>query len=168
MVVMGGRRLFGFGWGATVLGVVMAVGAVWLGRLPRHLLAPAPPATVAPAPRPRIVEPVPAPIQSLWYEFRVLSPRADADAARVFSSNERMLQVCFDRALLRGMLFADGRFGVRLTLGKSGRVVRVGLAGSPRERHAIEPCAREVVSRWVFPQRRQPYSAALELDVHVR
>jgi hypothetical protein len=110
----------------------------------------------------------PAPIQKLSYEYRVLSPDTDANVAHVFRVDEQMLEACFNRALQRGMIFAEGQFVARLTLGMSGRVVHLGLDGPPRERRMIEACAREVVSRWVFPQRWERYSAALAIDVHVR
>lgn len=166
------RPLFVVGWGATTLGVVMAVGAVVLGRAPRTTAGPASPRVVASvAAAPKLIA---APAQRPSYELHVLAPTADAVGANVFSEvahvvfqNERAIAFCFDRAGLRGVPLVAGRFVARLDVGFSGRVRRTDLSGSPAPlRQAIEPCVREVISRWAFPSRHDRYPAALEIIVH--
>ena len=45
---------------------------------------------------------------------------------------------------------------MKLSIGISGRVKHVGVDG-PTQFRSVEPCMREVVLRWVFPQASEEY-----------
>jgi len=51
---------------------------------------------------------------------------------------------------------------VRLSIGISGRVKHVGLDG-PAQFKTLEPCIKEVVQRWVFPQASEEYGTEFPL-----
>jgi hypothetical protein len=51
---------------------------------------------------------------------------------------------------------------LKLNIGISGRVKHVQLEGPPQFRQ-LEPCLKEVVGRWVFPQNSEEYGTELPL-----
>jgi len=84
------------------------------------------------------------------------STPAQGDITRVINNNRAGIQTCYQRALMRDNTLKHGKVNVRLTVGLSGRVKKVGIEASPQFR-ALEPCIREVVQRWAFPPSSEEY-----------
>jgi predicted Zn finger-like uncharacterized protein len=83
-------------------------------------------------------------------------PPSQSDISRVISNNRNGIKTCYQRALLRDSSLTHGKVTVTLSIGISGRVKRVVVDG-PTQFRAVEPCMREVVSRWAFPQASEEY-----------
>jgi hypothetical protein len=83
-------------------------------------------------------------------------PPSQGDISKVITNNRGGIKNCYQRALLRDNSLTHGKITVRLTLGISGRVKHVGIDG-PAQFKPIEPCIKEAVSRWVFPQASEEY-----------
>ena len=83
-------------------------------------------------------------------------PPSQSDISRVINNNRAGIKNCYQRALLRDSTLTHGKIVVRVTIGISGRVKHVGVSG-PQQFQAVEPCIREVVSRWAFPQAPDEY-----------
>jgi len=81
---------------------------------------------------------------------------SQSDISRVISNNRNGIKTCYQRALLRDSSLTHGKVTVTLSIGISGRVKRVVVDG-PTQFRAVEPCMREVVSRWAFPQASEEY-----------
>src|SRR5262252_1512473 len=81
-----------------------------------------------------------------------LPPPAQADIMKVIGNNRGNIKVCYQRALTRDNSLTHGKLSVKLSIGVSGRVKHVGLDGPAQFRILLEPCIRDVVQRWVFPQ----------------
>jgi hypothetical protein len=81
---------------------------------------------------------------------------AQADITRVISNNKAGIKICYQRALLRDSSLTHGKINVRVSIGLSGRAKSVNVDGPPAFR-ALEPCIREVLSRWAFPPSSEEY-----------
>ena len=78
------------------------------------------------------------------------------DITRVVNNNKGGIKVCYQRALLRDTSLTHGKIDVNVTIGISGRVKSVGVDG-PAPFRALEPCIKDVLSRWVFPASSEEY-----------
>jgi hypothetical protein len=78
------------------------------------------------------------------------------DITRVINNNKNGIKTCYQRALLRDSSLTHGKLTVRVSIGLSGRVKNVGVDG-PMQFRTLEPCIREVVSRWMFPPSSEEY-----------
>jgi hypothetical protein len=82
-----------------------------------------------------------------------------SDITRVVNNNKGGIKVCYQRALLRDTSLTHGKIDVNVTIGISGRVKNVGVDG-PAPFRALEPCIKDVLSRWVFPASSEEYGTA--------
>ena len=89
-------------------------------------------------------------------------PPSQADITKVISNNRGNIKTCYQRALLRDNTLTHGKIAVKLSIGISGRVKHVGLEG-PTQFKTLEPCIKEVVQRWVFPQASEEYGTEFPL-----
>jgi predicted Zn finger-like uncharacterized protein len=78
------------------------------------------------------------------------------DITRVINNNRGGIKNCYQRALLRDSSLTHGKISVKVNIGISGRVKRVGIDGPPQFR-SLDPCIKEVVGRWAFPQGPDEY-----------
>jgi predicted Zn finger-like uncharacterized protein len=83
-------------------------------------------------------------------------PPSQSDISRVINNNRAGIKNCYQRALLRDNSLTHGKITVKVTIGISGRVKYVGING-PQQFRTLEPCIRDVVSRWAFPQSSDEY-----------
>ena len=90
-------------------------------------------------------------------------PPAQGDIMKVIGNNRAGIKVCYQRALTRDNSLTHGKLSVKLSIGISGRVKHVGLDGPTQFRILLEPCIKEVVSRWVFPQASEEYGTEFPL-----
>ena len=79
-----------------------------------------------------------------------------ADISRVINNNRGGIKNCYQRALLRDNSLTHGKISVKVTIGISGRVKHTAIDGPPQFR-ALDPCIKEVVGRWAFPQASDEY-----------
>jgi predicted Zn finger-like uncharacterized protein len=84
------------------------------------------------------------------------STPAQADISRVINNNRQGIQTCYQRALLRDNTLTHGKVTVRVSIGLSGKVKSVSL-DAPAQFRALEPCIRDVMSRWAFPPSSEEY-----------
>ena len=84
------------------------------------------------------------------------STPAQGDITRVINNNKAAIKVCYQRALLKDSSLTHGKIGVRVTLGLSGKVKNVGVDGPPAFL-TLQPCIKDMVSRWVFPPSSEQY-----------
>jgi hypothetical protein len=80
-----------------------------------------------------------------------------SDITRVINNNKGGIKICYQRALLRDNTLTHGKISLRLSIGISGRVKNVKVDG-PQSFRALDPCIRDVISRWVFPQSSEEYA----------
>jgi predicted Zn finger-like uncharacterized protein len=81
---------------------------------------------------------------------------AQPDISRVIKNNIQGIQTCYQRALLRDNTLTNGKVTVRVSIGLSGKVKSVSL-DAPVQFRALEPCIRDVMSRWAFPPSSEEY-----------
>ncbi len=81
---------------------------------------------------------------------------SQSDITRVINNNSGGIKNCYQRALLRDNSLTHGKISVKVTIGISGRVKHTGIDGPPQFR-SLEPCIKEVVGRWAFPQASDEY-----------
>jgi hypothetical protein len=86
------------------------------------------------------------------------STPSQAEIARVINNNKAGIKLCYQRALLRDSSLTHGKIVVKLTLGLSGRVKSVAIDG-PQPFLALQPCIKEMVSRWGFPPSSEEYGS---------
>jgi len=79
-----------------------------------------------------------------------------SDIAHVVNANKSGIKICYQRALLRDSTLTHGKIDVTVSIGISGRVKNVAIDGPPSFR-ALEPCIKDVLSRWVFPASSEEY-----------
>jgi predicted Zn finger-like uncharacterized protein len=82
---------------------------------------------------------------------------AQGDITRVVNNNKAGIKICYQRALLRDSSLTHGKITVRVSIGTSGRVKNVGVDGPSSFVRAVEPCIKDVLSRWVFPPSGEEY-----------
>jgi predicted Zn finger-like uncharacterized protein len=83
-------------------------------------------------------------------------PPSQADIAKVIHNNMSGIKNCYQRALLRDSSLTHGKITVKLNIGISGRVKHTGIDG-PTQFRALEPCIKDVVGHWAFPQAGDEY-----------
>ncbi|HVZ72164.1 MAG TPA: AgmX/PglI C-terminal domain-containing protein, partial [Polyangia bacterium] len=83
-------------------------------------------------------------------------PPSQSDISRVINNNKLGIKTCYQRALLRDSNLTHGKIVVGLSIGISGRVKHVNVDG-PSSFRQLEPCIKEMVQRWVFPQSYEEY-----------
>jgi outer membrane biosynthesis protein TonB len=88
---------------------------------------------------------------------------AQADITKVISNNRAGIKICYQRALTRDNSLTHGKLAVKLSIGISGRVKHVGLDGPAQFKLLLEPCIKDVVQRWVFPQASEEYGTEFPL-----
>ncbi|HMC95961.1 MAG TPA: AgmX/PglI C-terminal domain-containing protein, partial [Polyangia bacterium] len=81
---------------------------------------------------------------------------SQSDISRVINNNRGGIKNCYQRALLRDTSLTHGKITVQVTIGISGRVKRTTIDGPPQFQ-ALDPCIKEVVGRWAFPQAGDEY-----------
>jgi predicted Zn finger-like uncharacterized protein len=81
---------------------------------------------------------------------------SQADISRVINNNRGGIKNCYQRALLRDNSLTHGKISVKVTIGISGRVKHTAIDGPPQFR-SLDPCIKEVVGRWAFPQASDEY-----------
>ncbi|HEY2731447.1 MAG TPA: AgmX/PglI C-terminal domain-containing protein [Polyangia bacterium] len=81
---------------------------------------------------------------------------SQADITRVIANNKAGIKTCYQRALLRDSNLTHGKIVVGVTIGISGRVKGVRV-DAPTSFRALEPCIKEMVGRWTFPQSYEEY-----------
>ena len=84
------------------------------------------------------------------------STPAQGDISHVITNNRQGIQTCYQRALLRDTSLTHGKVTVRVSIGLSGKVKSVSL-DAPAQFRALEPCIRDVMSRWAFPPSSEEY-----------
>ena len=84
---------------------------------------------------------------------------AQGDITRVVNNNKGGIKVCYQRALLRDNSLTHGKIDVTVTIGISGRVKNVSIEG-PATFRTLDPCIKDVLSRWVFPASSEEYGTA--------
>ena len=89
-------------------------------------------------------------------------PPSQAQITAVINNNRGGIKTCYQRALTRDNSLTHGKITVKLSLGISGRVKHINIDG-PSQFRALEPCIKEVVSRWVFPQASEEYGIEFPL-----
>jgi predicted Zn finger-like uncharacterized protein len=83
-------------------------------------------------------------------------PPSQGEITRVINNNKIGIKTCYQRALLRDSSLTHGKIVVGVTIGISGRVKHVKVDG-PSSFRTLEPCIREMVGRWTFPQASDEY-----------
>lgn len=87
------------------------------------------------------------------------APVPGSDAIKtVFKNNQGAIKTCYDRALLRDRTLTRGRIDVTAIVGVSGRVKTVRVSTSS-EFKVMEPCVKDAISHWAFPQSGEDYEA---------
>jgi len=81
---------------------------------------------------------------------------SQADISRVINNNRGGIKNCYQRALLRDNSLTHGKISVKVTIGISGHVKHTAIDG-PLQFRALDPCIKEVVGRWAFPQASDEY-----------
>jgi predicted Zn finger-like uncharacterized protein len=89
-------------------------------------------------------------------------PPNQADITKVIANNRGNIKACYQRALLRDNTLTHGKIAVKLSIGISGRVKHISM-DAPQQFRALEPCIKEVVQRWVFPQASEEYGTEFPL-----
>ncbi len=90
-------------------------------------------------------------------------PPSQSDITKVISNNRAGIKICYQRALTRDNTLTHGKLAVKLSIGISGRVKHVGLDGPTQFKLLLEPCIKDVVPRWVFPQASEEYGTEFPL-----
>ncbi|HTA18948.1 MAG TPA: AgmX/PglI C-terminal domain-containing protein, partial [Polyangia bacterium] len=83
-------------------------------------------------------------------------PPNQGEISRVIANNKLGIKTCYQRALLRDSNLTHGKIVVGVSIGISGRVKHVTVDGPPSFR-TLEPCIKEMVGRWTFPQSGEEY-----------
>ncbi len=83
-------------------------------------------------------------------------PPSQGEITRVIANNKIGIKTCYQRALLRDSSLTHGKIVVGVTIGISGRVKGVHVDG-PSSFRSLEPCIKEMVGRWTFPQASEEY-----------
>jgi len=96
---------------------------------------------------------------------------SQAEITKVIDENRSSIKVCYQRALERDSSLTYGKMTVKLSIGISGRVKHVSIEALSQFRNLLEPCIKEAVSRWIFPQASEEYGTEFpfifQKDVHV-
>jgi predicted Zn finger-like uncharacterized protein len=79
------------------------------------------------------------------------------EITRVVKNNKGGINICYQRALLRDNSLTHGKVDIEISIGTSGRVKKVTIDG-PASFRVLDPCIRDVINRWAFPQSSEEYS----------
>jgi len=90
-------------------------------------------------------------------------PPSQGQITSVINNNRNGIKTCYQRALARDNSLTRGKMTVGLTIGISGRVKQTKVDGPNAFRILLEPCIRELASRWVFPQASEEYGTEFPL-----
>jgi predicted Zn finger-like uncharacterized protein len=90
-------------------------------------------------------------------------PPSQSDIMKVIGNNRSSIKVCYQRALTRDNSLTHGKLAVKLSIGISGRVKHMSLDGPTQFKLLLEPCIKDVVQRWVFPQASEEYGTEFPL-----
>jgi predicted Zn finger-like uncharacterized protein len=113
---------------------------------------PEEPSTPVPPPKPAFHERSVTPVSSAPSR----PPPSQGDITRVIANNKLGIKTCYQRALLRDSSLTHGKIVVGVTIGISGRVKGVRVDG-PTSFRVLEPCIKDMVGRWTFPQASEEY-----------
>ncbi|HET6146475.1 MAG TPA: AgmX/PglI C-terminal domain-containing protein [Polyangia bacterium] len=83
----------------------------------------------------------------------------NSDILRVVNANKAGIKICYQRALLRDSTLTSGKIEVEVSIGISGRVKNVTIQG-PATFRALDPCIKDLLSRWVFPASSDEYGTS--------
>ena len=84
-------------------------------------------------------------------------PPSQTEITKVVDENRSSITACHQRALARDNSLTYGKITVKVSIGISGRVKHVRVDGLLQVRSLLEPCIREAVSHWIFPQASEEY-----------
>ena len=108
--------------------------------------------------------PLPAPIEPPRIRRLSLDPplAGQGPVSRVINDNWGGLDSCYRSALLHVARVGTGKVTIDATVAFSGRVVHVGM-DAPSGLRMLEPCFRQVLSRWAFPPAAKGYEIQIWL-----
>jgi len=86
-----------------------------------------------------------------------------AEITKVIAENQSGIKVCYQRAVTRDNTLAGGKLTAKVSIDPSGRVRHVDMKGPDQFRVLLEPCIRDVASRWHFPPAAEEYGAEFPL-----
>ena len=79
-----------------------------------------------------------------------------ADISRVINNNRADIKKCYQHALLEDSSLTHGKITVKLVIETSGQVKNIEIQGPPQFR-VLEPCIKERLDLWSFPQAGEEY-----------
>ena len=80
------------------------------------------------------------------------------DVSRVIGENRADIRTCYQQALQRDDRLTHGKITVKVTIETSGQVKNVEIQGPPQFQ-LLEPCIKERIGLWSFPQFSEQYGA---------
>lgn len=83
-------------------------------------------------------------------------PPNPADIVRVINANRAEIKKCYQDALLEDRRLTDGKITVKVGIDTSGQVTKIAIEG-PLEFHSLEPCLKDRIELWIFPQAPEEY-----------
>jgi len=78
------------------------------------------------------------------------------DISRVIGENRADIKTCYQHALLEDHRLTHGKITVRVAIETSGQVKNVEIQGPPQFQ-LLEPCIKERIGLWSFPQSPEQY-----------
>jgi hypothetical protein len=84
------------------------------------------------------------------------APPNQTDISRVIGANRADIQKCYQQALLKNDRLTHGKITVRVVIETSGQAKSVDIEG-PTEFLSLQPCIKERVGLWSFPQSPEQY-----------
>jgi hypothetical protein len=84
------------------------------------------------------------------------APPAHAGITRVINDNRADIKKCYQQALLEDNTLTHGTMTVTVAIETSGRVKNVEIQGPPQFQ-SLEPCIKERIGLWSFPQAPEEY-----------
>lgn len=88
---------------------------------------------------------------------RTRVPPTEAEIQRVITNNKGALTNCYERGRSQDDTVVGGTIAVTLSIGQSGRVRTINLVTTTPSLRALEPCFREAIARWAFPESPRTY-----------
>ncbi len=123
------------------------------------VVAPEIRARLAPTTAKATSTPLPGPlVVPIGRELAIDPPRFGGNPVwQVIENGRAALNSCYRRVLWLDNRLGTGKVTVDVSAAISGRVVAVSFDAPPTLQR-IEPCVREVMSRWAFPPAPKPYA----------
>ncbi len=84
------------------------------------------------------------------------APPSAADIIRVINGNRADIKKCHQHAFLEDNRLTHGKITVTVKVETSGQVKNVEIQGTPQFQ-SLEPCIKERIGRWSFPQAPEEY-----------